>query len=595
MQKQLIYIAVLAGFTTAVSAQKDDKDLGTEVVNVVKPYTPTLSDAFKVKEVPVIDDEETRAKETITYSIFSFPVASTFAPAKGKSAGVEAEEAEKTFKNYAALGFGNYAAVNGELYITESVGETAFVAGNLSHISQNANIKDTELDSKFMDTRFGILYGNTTEAVDYKVDLGFRNQRYNWYGLPDFFGTSLTETQRQALISSIDPLQTYNEFELGGNLKTSSGIFNRGDVRFTRFWDAFGSAENRFVAKPELSFNVAGVQLNTAFKVDYLSATFENAFPAEFPVTVAPASNENANVILNASPSIKFAKDDFNVDLGVGITYFAESKNTVSGVDLETESRFFLFPKIRASYRIVGDLMIAYAGAEGELRQNSYRDLVNLNPFLSPTLRLRPTENPLNFYGGLKGKLSSTVSFNLRAGYSVENNRAFFQANSYDVLPDNEPYLYGNSFSVVYDKLKTLSFYGELNADLSEAIRFGVNGTFASYNTDVLEEALNLPQIQLAGTVDFKFSSKWSAGSKVFFVGERTDFQFDPEFISIGLEKKTLQSFFDVNAHIMYEHNKQLGAFLRFNNIANQSYQRWLNHPVAGFQVLLGATYKFDF
>ncbi|MFN8325804.1 MAG: hypothetical protein U0T80_08635 [Flavobacteriaceae bacterium] len=32
-----------------VSAQKKDDNIGTEVVNVVKPYSPTISDAFKVK------------------------------------------------------------------------------------------------------------------------------------------------------------------------------------------------------------------------------------------------------------------------------------------------------------------------------------------------------------------------------------------------------------------------------------------------------------------------------------------------------------------------------------------------------------------
>ena len=45
------------------SAQKDE--IGTEVVNVVKPYTPTISDAFKVKETPVLDEEATTRKENI--------------------------------------------------------------------------------------------------------------------------------------------------------------------------------------------------------------------------------------------------------------------------------------------------------------------------------------------------------------------------------------------------------------------------------------------------------------------------------------------------------------------------------------------------
>jgi hypothetical protein len=59
-------------------AQKKDENIGTEVVNVVKPYTPTISDAFKVKEIPALEDADNTKKEEIKYNFFSFPVASTF-------------------------------------------------------------------------------------------------------------------------------------------------------------------------------------------------------------------------------------------------------------------------------------------------------------------------------------------------------------------------------------------------------------------------------------------------------------------------------------------------------------------------------------
>ena len=84
----IAFVFTLAGFQ-AVTAQKKDKNIGTEVVNVVKPYTPTISDAFKVKETPIMGDDDNTQKKHIEYNIFSFPVASTFTPAKGKAAGVE--------------------------------------------------------------------------------------------------------------------------------------------------------------------------------------------------------------------------------------------------------------------------------------------------------------------------------------------------------------------------------------------------------------------------------------------------------------------------------------------------------------------------
>jgi outer membrane receptor protein involved in Fe transport len=57
----------------------------------------------------------------------------------------------------------------------------------------------------------------------------------------------------------------------------------------------------------------------------------------------------------------------------------------------------------------------------------------------------------------------------------------------------------------------------------------------------------------------------------------------------------TLDSYFDINANVGFKYSDRLTAFLRANNIANQAYQKWLDFPVQGFQVVLGVNYKFDF
>src|SRR5690554_3670106 len=108
-----IIISVLS-FTAM--AQKSDSSIGSEVVNVIGTYTPTISDAFKVKETPSFDDQTITNKEEINYSISSFPVASTFTPEKGRAASVEKSAREKYFSNYASLGIGNYGTVLGELF-----------------------------------------------------------------------------------------------------------------------------------------------------------------------------------------------------------------------------------------------------------------------------------------------------------------------------------------------------------------------------------------------------------------------------------------------------------------------------------------------
>ena len=65
--------------------------------------------------------------------------------------------------------------------------------------------------------------------------------------------------------------------------------------------------------------------------------------------------------------------------------------------------------------------------------------------------------------------------------------------------------------------------------------------------------------------------------------------------ITTTITMYTFGSYFDLNLQASYQYNKRLGGFLKLNNIANQSYEKWLHAPVQGFQLVLGANYKFDF
>ena len=123
MLKQIKYIFIITLLAGSASfAQERTKDtLDTEVLTVVKPYTPTVADAFKIKENPNLDDETTTTKKEIKYNIFSIPVASTFTPAKGKAATVNKAKSIKLFDNYASLGVGSYTTILGEVYLNQEL------------------------------------------------------------------------------------------------------------------------------------------------------------------------------------------------------------------------------------------------------------------------------------------------------------------------------------------------------------------------------------------------------------------------------------------------------------------------------------------
>ncbi|CAM3880302.1 TonB-dependent receptor [Flavobacterium cucumis] len=563
-------------------AQVKDENIGSEVVNIVKPYTPTISDAFKVKETPVLEDGEEQKKQPIQYNIFSFPVASTFTPAKGKAAGVDKTEKEKLYNNYATLGFGNYPTINAELFITQNLSRSNYVGGMFRHLSSQGGIDGVVLDDKYANTSLDVTYGVRERNMSWNVDLGVKNQIYNWYGLP-----TATIFFDDPTIAGIDSKQTYNTIALGGKMSFKDGIFNDASMQFKRFSDGLDSGENRFFVKPNFDFDVMNQKVKADFIVDYVGGTFNRTYTEDSEL-------KYSTIIAGTKPSILYQQDDLSVHLGVGV-FYATTK--VNGA---TDGKIFIYPNIKASYKLVGDILIAYAGAEGDLEQNSYADFVDQNPFVSPTLFVSPTDNKFDIYVGMKGKLANSVAFNVRASNKNQADRALFVSNGFDGTGTNtNGYAYGNSFGIVYDDLNTLSIFGELKADFSKNVTFGINGTYNNYSTDTQAEAWNLPQLKIGSTIDFDINEKWYAGANVFFVGERKDLITKQELIfptpSYVRETVTLDSYFDLNAHVGYKYNARLTAFLKGNNLANQEYNRWSNFPVQGIQVLLGANYKFDF
>jgi len=547
--------------------------INTEVVNVVKPYTPKISDAFKLKEIPSIDDEETANKKEIKYNIFSIPVASTFTPSKGKAADVDKAKKAKLFDNYASVGVGSYTSILGEIYLNHAINRSESVGGYVSHHSSQGGIDNLLLDDDFSNTKLNINYARMLSDFSWNVDAGYQHQVFNWYGLPQ-------PLFDQTLANDINPQHKFFSFDFGGEIKFDDKLINSGSMRFRRFADDLESGENRFVMKTNFDIPLRNGRLNTSVKLDYLEGTFDRSF---FGVDELKYGNFQIGV----SPSYQIIEDDLTLNLGVSAYYMNDIE--------DGKNKFFIYPKLTASYRMVDEILIAYGGIEGDLIQNSYYEFAKENPFVSPTLFIIPTDQQYNAYVGLKGKLSNNMSYNIRGNYYADRDKALFKANPV-LLVEEEPYQNGNSYGVVYDDVTTFSIFGEINVDVNRNFNLGIKAEYFTYSTNDEFEAWNLPDFKASLFMDFQIDEHWFAGANLYYTGERKD-QLDiiGPFIFIAPTTIILESYFDANAHLGYRINDRWSAYIKANNIANQDYQRWLNYPVQGIQFLAGTTYKFDF
>ncbi len=555
-------------------SQERAKDtIDGQVVNVVKPYTPTISDAFKIKEVPNLNDSTTTKKKAVKYNIFSIPVASTFTPAKGKAANVDKAKAVKLYDNYASLGVGTYTTILGEVYLNHALNSTENVGGYFSHHSSQGGIDGVVLDDDFTKTTLNVNYSQKLRDFSWKIDLGYDFQTYNWYGLPQNVFDSNT-------IAMIDPGHAFNNFYVGGKLKFDDFMLNDGSVLFRRFGDDQDSGENRFIAKANLDIPIRGEVINTGIYVDYIGGSFDRNY-------ITTEAIDYGNVTVGLLPSYQLKQDDLTVDLGVKLVYLNDTE--------ASDNKFFIYPNIEASYRLVNEILIGYGGVTGNLIQNSYFDFANENPFVSPTLAIAPTDQRYHAFIGFKGKLSNNVSYNIKGNYYAEEDKALYKANDTQTFAV-ENYQYGNSFNIIYDDVTTFSVAGELNIDINRNFTFGIKGEYFNYNMDDQAEAWNLPDITGSIFMDYQIAERWFAGASLFFVGERKDeLTVSGTLVPVAPQTIALDSYFDANAHLGYKINDQLSVFAKANNIANQDYNRWLNFPVQGIQFLAGATYQFDF
>jgi hypothetical protein len=568
-----IIVLIVIFWSGPLVAQVDD--LGTEVVNIVKPYTPTISDAFKVKETPSLNDSITTQKKEVNYSIFSVPVASTFTPAKGKATTVEKAKPIKLYDNYATLGFGNYTSVLGELYSNFEISRTDNAGFFFRHNSAQGDIDGVLLDNKYYNTSLDGNYTSRQRDASYRLDVGIKHQVFNWYGLPDSFEEDLI-----LLNETLDVQQTYFSGNVGGSISMDESYFEKIAANIRFLTDAYGSSEFNITAQPEFAFPLTDFTLKIDGDVDYLSGSFDRNYFADIPINYG---------FLNAgiAPSLVYINNDLTLSLGVAAYVSLDSE--------ASDTSFSIYPRINVSYQLVDELLIVYGGADGGLTQNTYFDFKEVNPYVSPTLFIMPSKKLYNGFGGLKGKLSNSVGYNVRGSYGKAENKALFQINPINDVAPTETYQHGNSFQVVYDDINTLSVFGELKVEVSEAFSLGINGEFFSYSTTTQAEPWNLPDLKATVFTNFNITEQIYAGASIFYVGKRKDqvVEFGP-FVDPFPTIITLDGYADLNAHVGYKVNDRLSIFLKGSNLLSDNYLKWYNYPVQGIQGLLGATYKFD-
>lgn len=556
--------------TTVAQENEEENELNGGTITVVKPYDPTISDAFKVKSVPAINDTTQVKKKPVTYSIFSVPVASTFTPAKGKLSTRKKTERAKFFDNYARLGLGNYVNVLAEFAGNIEIDKDTDFGVFLNHFSSQGGIDEAVFNDAFSDTSLDLSYGKRNRGMSWGITAGGRFQTANWYGAPQ--GTGLIPDD------DIDVGTNYLTLGLGGKARFFDSAIEQIDLQLFNTGSNYDASETQITLRPEFGFDIMEEEIGLGATVDYLTGAFDNQ---DF------LSSDYSFLNLGVNPSINLYGDRFKAELGAGINYLSDLENS--------EGQIYVYPDINASYILVDEKVMAFTTIGGGLDMNSLRGFADENIFIAPAVLVAPTNRQLDAQLGIKGKLSENFGYKVFGGYRLEEDRGLFVKNPFSFADPSsaQPYQFGNTFSVAYGDLNTFTFGGALSVDVNSQFNLTLNAASLSYDVsngdDFNNVASQLPSFTADLIGNYDITDQWNVGATLYYVGERD------VFTNVIATTTTLDAFLDLNLDVNYKINPKLTAFLRGHNLTGGNYQYYLDVPVQNLQILGGAVYKFDF
>lgn len=478
---------------------------------------------------------------------------------------------EKLKRGYIKGGIGMYTTPLVEVYYNSLRSKNNNWGIHGRHISSNSSIKKTGF-SGLSENQASGFYQHFYKKFSMTASVDYNRSANHFYGF-NSEDTNVTDN------NSIK--QVFNTIGGGINFKSfnkDTGDVNfNGTLRYLNFSDNYESKENNV----DLDINAKKMINSEIYGVDF-GVDFNNYYSKEFPprnvfgLYQLKETTVN-NTIIKVIPQIITARKKLYASVGFAI--FA---------DVNDKTKFHFYPNIEAKYSFL-DIFIPYLGINGGLERNSFRTLTNENPFLLSQVTLQNTNTKYNVYGGVRGSISNKISFNAQiARKKIEAQALYVSDTTYSIQ---------NKLDVIYESLDLTEINAQITYQQQEKIRVFLKGKYSFFNP-LNEDHMwnNSPlEVSLGGVYDL--ANKLLVRADIFFVGSRKakslTFVEGAELNKDNSYAVNQKAFFDFNLGFEYRYNKNISAFLNFNNIIGQQYQVYYLYPVQGINILGGATFRF--
>jgi len=557
-------IGLLLMACTGASAQTgDEQSMQLDIYGELKLF---LRDANKISAFPETKEGKVDMT-TLQYGIIPGKrnFESETKPIPAAKINVD-DKLGKLYRGYLRGGMGLYSTPLAEVYYMDGRSKKGSFGVHGKHVSTAGSMAFADsIPDSFSHNAIDLWGKVFLKKSSLDIATVYNREVYHYYGFsPDSFPLTSLKGLRNR----------FNTFGLNTSWKTferdSSKINLRADVGYRYFGDAFKGNENN------VDFRLNGRKFEKTelyildFGVNYNKFAFTDLDTA--------AGTDKDNALIHFSPRASTRYMDFQFEAGMGIW-----------IDSRGNQPFHFYPIAEGSYRLFQDMFIPYAGITGSMKLNTYQSIIQQNPFVLTDVELRNTSEKLRSYLGVRGSLTSAVSFNLNASYT--------DFEDYLLFINDTVHSSANQFRALYEDLSVTDLSAEVSYLGLEKLKFHLKGSYYLYDLANEKEPWHLPTYRVNLSSTYNMKDKFLFNLDLYLLSSRTalsdGFVAGSTEVLPGRFNSMLKGFADVNLGVEYRYTKRLSGFVKFNNVMASRYAMWNNYNLQRFNAMLGASFAF--
>ena len=418
------------------------------------------------------------------------------------------EPLAKLYSGYVKVGIGMYTTPYLEGYYNSTRSKKRSWGVDVLHHSSLGSIKDLGVN-KFSDNHLGGYYKHFYKEHTLKTSLNYDRNSFHYYGF-NINDTVIPETYRTTddTIKQVYNLISFHT-ELKSMLRDSSKLNHHIALDYNFLSGLSKTSEHNVKVGANLFKYMDKEEIGAEIMLDF-NALSQGYVPNLLDITGNTIeANKTNNTIFNITPYIFSRGDNWSVKAGLSV--FANIGNA---------AKFHFYPHVEANYSLFNDIFIPYVGLDGGIKRNTLNSIRLENPFILENANVQNTNQKLKVYGGIRGSVSSTISFNLAVSHEVIEGIPIFGLDS--------TYSYGNKFTLLYDTLSLTTVSGQLAYQKLEKIKVYGKAEYFAYGSGRKEYAWHKPDFKLTLSGTYDLADKILVRVNVYVIGNRKTYSYSP-------------------------------------------------------------------